>query len=98
VSDTCQWGIQAGARANSDPLDSSWGTPVTASDAITYASGGDMQISGATGAMTVLGSPAVGEMIFFNLYRDTSADAMAEDAWLFGLVIQYTADEAVAAW
>jgi len=97
--DTCEWGIKAGALANSDAIDSALGTAVTVSDALLANNGADLQITGATAAMTVAGTPGLGEIITFEVYRNTDGtDNMTEDAWLFGVLIQYKKDNTVSAW
>jgi len=98
VDDTVQWGIKAGALADSDAIDSALGSAQVISDAVLATNGTDIQISGATPAITVGGTPGVGELITFEIYRDTSADTMAEDAWLFGVVLQYRATNVIAPW
>lgn len=90
TADTVEWGIKAGALADSDAMDTALGTAVTVSDAVTADNGADIQISAATAAMTVAGSPAAGEMVIFEIYRNTDGtDDCAEDAWLLGVAIQY---------
>jgi hypothetical protein len=90
AGDTVEWGIRAVAVSNDDALDASWGTAVTVSDTLLANDGADMQISAPTGALTVGGSPALGDMVFFEVYRNTDGtDDMTEDAWLFGVQIQY---------
>ncbi len=98
AGDTMSWDILAGAISNDDAIDAAYGTAGTANDVLLANNGTDMQISPATGAVTVGGTPALGDMVQFKVQRDVTDDNMAEDAWLFGCWIQYTADKAVAAW
>jgi len=99
TGDTVEWGIKAGAVSDSDPIDAALGTPQVMSDALLADSGADLQVSGATPAITVGGTPALGDMVLFEIYRNTDGtDDMAEDAWLMGALLQYKKDTNVAAW
>lgn len=99
AADTVEWGIKAGALSDNDALDAALGTPQVISDALLANAGADLQISGATPALTVGGAPASGDLIVFEVYRNTDGtDDMAEDAWLFGVEIQYRVRKQIAAW
>jgi hypothetical protein len=90
AADSITWAIQAVALGDSDTIDAAWGTAVTREDAVLAADGADMQVSAASTAITVGGSPAgIGEMVAFRVFRDVSADTVPEDIWLFGVQIQY---------
>jgi hypothetical protein len=93
------WGIKAGALSDSDAIDATLGTPQVISDALLANDGVDLQISAATPALTVAGNPALNNLIVFEVYRNTDgADVMAEDAWLFGVIIQYKKTRYAASW
>lgn len=99
TSDTVEWGIRAQAQGDSDALDSAWGTAQVISDALTADNGADLQVTGATPAITVGGTPAVDDMVFFDVYRNTDGtDDMVEDAWLLGVRIQFQVTNTVTAW
>jgi|APSaa5957512622_1039677.scaffolds.fasta_scaffold42319_2 hypothetical protein len=99
TGDTVEWGIKAGALANDDAIDQALGTPQVITDALLADNGTDLQITSATPALTIVGTPALGEIIAFEIYRNTDGtDDMAEDAWLFGCLIQYKLTNTVAAW
>jgi hypothetical protein len=63
-------------------------------------------ISAATPAVTIGGSPALGDLVHFKISRNVGGtDDMTEDAWLFGVLIQISetfpdasGTNAVAAW
>jgi len=60
---------------------------------------GDLHITAATPALTIGGTPALGDLCIFEVYRNTDGtDDMAEDGWLFGCEIQYKVDQTVSAW
>lgn len=100
IGDTVEWGIKAGALSDSDAIDVSLGTPQTVSDAITADNGADVQLTGATSSITIGGSPSAGDITTFEVYRNTDGtDDMAEDAWLFKVVIQFQNNSAATgAW
>lgn len=99
VNDTVEWGIKAGALSDSDAIDAALGTPQVISDALLADNGADLQLSAATGALTIAGTPAVNVIIVFEIYRNTDGtDNMAEDAFLFGCLIQYKKTRYAASW
>ena len=99
AGDTIEWGMKAGAFGNDDALDTALGTGVVISDTMLTASITNMHITDATPAMTVAGSPSLGDIVVFEFYRNVGeTDDMAFDAWLFGVTLQYTEDKVVAAW
>ena len=99
ATDTVEWGIKAGALSDNDAIDAALGTPQVISDALLAADGADLQISAATPSVTVAGSPALNDLIVFEVYRNTDGvDDMAEDAWLFGVLIQYKKTVYAASW
>ena len=93
-TDGCAWGLSAVALADSDSLNTAFGTAVVVTDdAISAAK--DLYITAESGNVTVAGSPAAGELCYFNIFRDVSDgnDDMAEDAKLIGIKVFYTADD-----
>jgi hypothetical protein len=99
AGDTVEWEIAGVAVSNDDAIDTALGTAQVISDAVLADNGTDLQLSGATPSLTVGGTPALGDLIHWKVSRNvTGTDDMAEDAHLFGLVIQYLDNQAVAAW
>jgi len=99
TGDTVEWGIKAGALADSDAIDTALGDPQVITDTLLADNGTDWQISNATPAMTIAGTPGLGEMVIFEIYRNTDGtDDMAEDAWLFGVTIQFKVTNEVSVW
>lgn len=99
IGDTVEWGIKARAISDNDAMDSALGTPQVISDAILAVNGDVLQITSATPAITVGGTPALGDLIVAEIYRNTDGiDDMTEDAWLFGITIQYQETNLVTAW
>jgi hypothetical protein len=93
TSGNCIWGIQAVAFADSDPLDTAFGTAQTATDAA-VSPADDVLISSETSAITVAGTPGAEEFVVFKVYRDANAagDTMTGDAELLGVKLHYTVD------
>lgn len=99
ADDTVEWGIKAGALSDSDAIDVALGTPQVISDVLLANDGADMQLSDATPAITVGGTPVLDDTIIFEVYRNTDGtDNMAEDAWLLGVLIQIKKTLYVAPW
>lgn len=98
AGDTVEWGIKAVAISDSDVRDASFGSAQTVTDTLLNNNGADLQRSTA-GEFTIGGSPQLGDMIVFEVYRNTDGmDDMTEDAWLFGVEIQYERGEEVFEW
>ena len=91
----CIFGLQAVACADNDTIDVAYGTAVTVTDA-GIGTVEDQQISSESGAVTVAGSPAAGELSYFQLFRDANAggDTFSADARVLGVKIFFTTDAA----
>lgn len=81
------WELQAVAISNDDPIAVAFGTAVGSTDA-----GGttnDVYVGPESAAITVGGSPAVGDVVFFRLARAPAngSDTLNVDARLHGLVL-----------
>jgi hypothetical protein len=106
AGDTVEWEIKAIAVSNDDALDVAYGTAQVVSDTLLANDGGDLQVTAATPALTVGGTPALGDMVNFKISRNVGGtDNMTEKARLFGVLIQYlvsfpdaSGTNAVAAW
>jgi len=54
----------------------------------------DLMVSAESNAVTIAGSPAAGDLCFFQINRDVSADAQTGDARLLGIKLIYTTNAA----
>ena len=54
----------------------------------------DLNVGAESSAITIAGSPAAGDQVFFQIFRDVSADNMSADALLTGIKIHFTTDAA----
>ena len=92
--------LAAGARSDDDALDDALGTSVDMADQVIADE--DLHITPASGALTVGGTPALGDLVHFKLSRDYDHDgggtAMDVDAWVLGVLIQYRKNQEVSAW
>lgn len=86
------WGLDAAAISNDDAGDASFGTAQTSAD--TGGTTNDIYQGPESSAITIAGSPAVGDWVQFRLHRDPSnaSDTMAIDARLVGILLLYTID------
>jgi len=91
----CIFGLQGVACADSDTIDVAYGTAVNVTDA-GIGTVKDQQISSESGAVTVAGSPAAGEITYFQLFRDANAggDTFSADARVIGIRLFFTTDAA----
>lgn len=100
VGDTVEWEIACGALSNGDTIDAALGTSQVISDAVVTGESASLHVSGATPALTVGGTPALGDMVHCKVSRNVGGtDDHGHDAWLLGALIQYTkSSTAEAAW
>jgi hypothetical protein len=85
-----RWGLQAVAISDDDTIAVAYGTAQEVTD--TGGTTNDLYVSSATSAITVAGTPAVGDMVAFRVYRDPTngGDTMAIDARLHGVRVFFT--------
>lgn len=88
AADTVSWGVKAGALSNDDAIDQALGSQVVVNDVVIAV--GDLHISPASAALTIGGTPTLGDLCIFQVVRNVSGtDDMTEDAKLLGVSIQY---------
>lgn len=83
------WGIQGLSRSDGDAVDTAFGTARTATDSVTSAN--DTMVSAMSAAITLSGTPAEGDMLYFQVYRDANnaSDTLAADASLIAVRLIY---------
>lgn len=90
TGDTVEIGLKAGAFSNGDAIDAALGTGQVISDTLLADNGANWQITAATPAITIGGTPALHDMIVWEFYRNVSGtDDMEEDLTIMGARIQY---------
>jgi hypothetical protein len=93
ASDTGTVGFQLQGVAASDntTIDVAYGQGQLCADAAQGAAE-ELYVSPVSSAITIAGSPGDNELVFFQLFRDVSQDAMEEDCRILGIKIFYTTD------
>jgi hypothetical protein len=88
---TVAWGMSGVSVGDNDTIDVAYGTAVVATAKAHSGTAEDLNISAASGDLTVANA-AADELAFFEIFRDVSADNHAADARLLGVKIFYTTD------
>jgi hypothetical protein len=93
-TDGVAWSLSGVACSDNDTIDVAFGTAVVVTDDALGAAE-DLCVTAESGAVTLGGSPAAGDLAYFNIERDVSDanDDMTEDAKLIGIKIFYTVDD-----
>lgn len=91
------WSLQALAVSDLDPIPAAFGTQQNVTD--TGGTTNTEYVSPESTAMTVAGTPAAEDIVYFRVFRKAAdaADTMAIDARLHGLILYYTIDAATDA-
>jgi len=91
------WALEAVAISNDDTLDASWGTAGTSTD--TGGTTNDLYEGPESSAITIGGTPAEGDTVYFQVKRNVSdgSDTMAVDARLHGILLYITTNAATDA-
>jgi hypothetical protein len=84
-------GLQGIAASDGDTIDTAFGTAVYVTDAA-QSSAAKQYITDESGAVTVGGTPAEGDIVYFRVTRDPAngSDTMSEDMRLIGIQVFYT--------
>ena len=93
-TDGVAWSLSGVCVSDNDTIDVAFGTAVVVTDDALGAAE-DLCVTAESGAVTLGGSPAAGDLAYFNIERDVSDsnDDMTEDARLIGIKIFYTVDD-----
>ena len=93
-TDGVAWSLSGVCGSDNDTIDVAFGTAVVVTDDALGAAE-DLCVTAESGAVTLGGSPAAGDLAYFNIERDVSDsnDDMTEDARLIGIKIFYTVDD-----
>jgi len=94
AAETIELEVSAVAIGNDDAIDAAYGTAVALTD--TFIAQGDQHETAYSSDLTVAGTPAKGDTVYFKIMRDVSADDLTGDLELLELIIQYTIDAATA--
>jgi hypothetical protein len=86
------WGLQGVAVSNDDTIAVAYGTAQTVTD--TGGTTNDLYTSPESAAITIAGTPAAGDTVFFRLYRKSAdaSDTLNVDARLHGIRLYFTSN------
>jgi len=86
------WGLQGVAVSDGDDIDQAFGTAQEVTK--TSSAAGKLRITSETSAITIGGSPAAGDRVYFRVYRNAASgsDTLAVDARLHGVDLFITTD------
>ena len=87
----CVWTLQGVAISDNETIDVVYGTAVAVDDAAQGAVE-ELLVSAESGAVTIAGTPAVGDICYFRIGRDISEDNMAGDSRLLGIKLFFNTD------
>lgn len=99
LGNTTDWAIRATSVSDGDSLTgASWGTTAGVYDEAGYANA--TAITNATGYLTVGNTPAASDMIYFQVFRNTTSshESFMKDTILQGLTIQFKKTFRTTAW
>ena len=91
---TTAWGLSGVALADNGDLNTAFGTQVVATAKAHSGTSNDLDVANESGAVTIAGSPAADEYVFFQVSRDVSADDLNADARLLGIKLFFTTSAA----
>lgn len=84
------WALQGVALSDDDAINTAFGTEQTSTDTLITAA--DVHVGPTSSAITIAGTPAAGDLVFFRVKRNPSdgSDTLGVDARLLGVVIFFT--------
>ena len=91
---TVAWQLGGISVSSDDTLNTAFGTLVATTALAHSGTSNDLMVSVESGAVTIAGSPAVGDQVFFQINRDVSADNQSGDARLLGVKLFFVTDVA----
>ena len=91
---TVAWQLGGVAASSDDTINAVFGTLIATTALAHSGTSNDLMVSAESNAVTIAGSPAAGDLCFFQINRDVSADAQTGDARLLGIKLIYTTNAA----
>jgi len=91
---TVAWQLAACSVSSDGNLSLQFGTRIATTALAHSGTSNDLMVSVESGAVTISGSPAVGDQVFFQINRDVSADNQSGDARLLGVKLFFVTDVA----
>lgn len=86
-----EWNVRCRSLGDNEAIDQSWGTAGTVAD--TAGTANTVRITSATSAITCAGTPAGGEIVSFQVFRDSAdaQDTLSASGRLLSVKLEYTA-------
>ena len=91
---TVAWGLSGVSLSDNDSINTAFGTNVVATAKAHSGTSNDLNVTAESGAVTIAGTPAVGDQCYFQIMRDVSADDQSGDARLLGIKLFFTTNAA----
>jgi hypothetical protein len=89
---TVTWQLGGITASNDDSINTAFGTLIATTALAHSGTSNDLMVSAESSAVTIAGSPAAGDLVFFQINRDISADNQSGDARLLGVKLFFTTD------
>ena len=89
---TVAWQLGGITASSDDSINTAFGTLIATTALAHSGTSNDLMVSVESGAVTIAGSPAAGDLVFFQINRDVSADNQSGDARLLGIKLLFTTD------
>lgn len=89
-SETIDMDLAGVGHANDGALDAALGTAQNVTD--TWIADDDLHVTSYSSAITIAGTPVAGELVIFQLSRDTVADNLAGDVEVLGVLLEYSSN------
>jgi hypothetical protein len=89
---TVTWQLGGITASNDDSINTAFGTLIATTALAHSGTSNDLMVSAESSAVTIAGSPAAGDLVFFQINRDVSADNQSGDARLLGVKLFFTTD------
>ena len=91
---TVSWDLAGVAVSDDDTCNVAFGTAVAPTAKAHSGTANDLDVTAESGAVTIAGTPAAGDQVFFQITRDVSDDSLTADAKLLGIKLFFTTDSA----
>ena len=91
---TVSWDLSGVSVSDNDTTNVAFGTAVAPTAKAHSGTANDLDVTAESGAVTIAGSPAAGDQVFFQINRDVSDDDLTADAKLLGIKLFFTTDAA----
>ena len=91
---TVSWDLAGVAVSDDDTCNVAFGTAVAPTAKAHSGTANDLDVTAESGAVTIAGTPAAGDQVFFQITRDVSDDSLTADAKLLGIKLFFTTDAA----